>query len=946
MSSDSAGLGIGGCGTASQTQTVTGVAAQTLTFFLYVCTEASGTLTAELRPSGSTTSVATASRRLSVVPSPDEAPADARGARGAARNVARAGTPGIVSGIHFDRISTTSFRAKWSRPSNGGQSLRGYGILLWTGDVENDKPGYGEATTITTWETLVEDRIEKQAKTFTGLSDGTTHHYLMHACNPNGCGHWSYPAKQVTTSVAPTAAPTTSPVPAPHRPHTIMFSEISPSSVRVRWSAAANTGGVPLTGFEMKYWPYDAANPNSETGAQTANADDGDDRSEPVTGLAANTEYELKMRACNRPNNTNCSPWSADHRFTTTAGTGAPGPVKNLDVDPGNRQLVVSWEAPDSDGGTAITGYEVGYKKRISSSWQSWTHSGTGTTATITDRLNGTLYDVRVRACNHGVSETARCSQSWRYASGTPEAPRPRNLDVVPRAGRKAVLTWGLVAGAARYQVQAQIQGQADWHDARCEAATNGQPTQPKCVIDLEYIARPGGNLAGLHTHKAFALQVRALRPQTSAYSEPVVIIDTPIFRAKGASTRVEISWRPVGAHSHINAGGRYQLRDRRFLGDHRSVNWNAETAGFTPTRPTSLLPVGTSSHPIGSLVNYELYAIQLLYNAPQPNAAAIKVFAARDAYAWPSDRAASGGERVGTFPLSKPVSNQTYEYYICSDTFPQDMEPDEPDDPEPEDGIRVKSRAFIQAAMGQWQSATTTGPGTSLVTMKYMGTTCADYSRYIQPIVNTINTYVSISEEDEDAVPEVRIETHVRHVIQGFGSLTSLLNQDKERSEVIFVDLPTEERGPLESGYRLTMRYVYFEEVSDEIGLSKCVFGAEACAADEEINGVRTTDILLNGTMFEKTADFNWDIPDVAFNSCLGDSNARNSRYAVLVHEAAHALGIRGATLRSGGSGQQIHHSQVLDSTVKSVAISGDDLCSPTPFDVMAIYALYQAEG
>ena len=79
-------------------------------------------------------------------------------------------------------------------------------------------------------------------------------------------------------------------------------------------------------------------------------------------------------------------------------------------------------------------------------------------------------------------------------------------------------------------------------------------------------------------------------------------------------------------------------------------------------------------------------------------------------------------------------------------------MEPDEPDDPEPEDGIRVKSRAFIQAAMGQWQSATTTGPGTSLVTMKYMGTTCADYSRYIQPIVNTINTYVSISEEDEDA--------------------------------------------------------------------------------------------------------------------------------------------------------------------------------------------------
>ena len=52
VSSDSAGLGIGACGTASQTETVTGVAAQTLTFFLYVCTEDSGTLTAEVRRAG------------------------------------------------------------------------------------------------------------------------------------------------------------------------------------------------------------------------------------------------------------------------------------------------------------------------------------------------------------------------------------------------------------------------------------------------------------------------------------------------------------------------------------------------------------------------------------------------------------------------------------------------------------------------------------------------------------------------------------------------------------------------------------------------------------------------------------------------------------------------------------------------------------------------------
>ena len=111
-SSNATALGLGGCGTASQTETVTGVAAQTLTFFLYVCTEDSGTLTAELRRTGASTAEAAVTQRLSVVAIPDEALADARGA---ARNVARSGTPGIVSGIHFDGISTTSFLGEVER---------------------------------------------------------------------------------------------------------------------------------------------------------------------------------------------------------------------------------------------------------------------------------------------------------------------------------------------------------------------------------------------------------------------------------------------------------------------------------------------------------------------------------------------------------------------------------------------------------------------------------------------------------------------------------------------------------------------------------------------------------------------------------------------------------------------------------------------------------------
>ncbi len=221
----------------------------------------------------------------------------------------------------------------WSPPSDGG-NLTGYGLLWWTGHVENDKPPYGDATSIGVPPTFEENGINKQAQTLIGLTAGTTYHYLMHACNQTICGHWSYPAKSVTTTGTPPTpepdpAPPTSPTPiaVPDRPHTIKFHDTTSTSVRVTWSAADNTGGAPLTGFDLKYWPYDSKNPNAETGATTQRADGGSDRSETLRGLAANTEYELKMRACNQANNTNCSTWSADHRFTTSASSPTPPPA-------------------------------------------------------------------------------------------------------------------------------------------------------------------------------------------------------------------------------------------------------------------------------------------------------------------------------------------------------------------------------------------------------------------------------------------------------------------------------------------------------------------------------------------------------------------------------------------------------------------------------------------
>ena len=62
--------------------------------------------------------------------------------------------------------------------------------------------------------------------------------------------------------------------------------------------------------------------------------------------------------------------------------------------------LDVSWTAPGLNGGPAITGYEVQYRKGETGDFTARTHSGTGTTTTIAELETGESYQVQVKAKN------------------------------------------------------------------------------------------------------------------------------------------------------------------------------------------------------------------------------------------------------------------------------------------------------------------------------------------------------------------------------------------------------------------------------------------------------------------------------------------------------------------------------------------------------------------
>ena len=94
--------------------------------------------------------------------------------------------------------------------------------------------------------------------------------------------------------------------------------------------------------------------------------------------------------------------------------TSAPETPKTLTAVGGDGQVVLTWDAPEKDGGSAITDYEYRINRR-----NPWISIGsTGTTHTVTGLVNGTAYVFEVRAVNRiGKSRASN------RAEATPIAP-------------------------------------------------------------------------------------------------------------------------------------------------------------------------------------------------------------------------------------------------------------------------------------------------------------------------------------------------------------------------------------------------------------------------------------------------------------------------------------------------------------------------------------------
>ena len=603
--------------------------------------------------------------------------------------------------------------------------------------------------------------------------------------------------------------------------------------------------------------------------------------------------------------------------------------------------LLVTWSTPTVNTGPTINDYDVRYRVSGSGSFTDTGYDGTGTTMTIDSLTADTEYHVQVLAKNdEGNSPWSESGKG--KTSPLPKLSTPTNLDIVPLPMRKAILRWDAVTNASGYDVEIQALD-GNWGDTS-HPNPSYKETHTVSATSYEIVLDNILTDKGLaNAPYAYEFRVKATNSSGtylgSDYSEEVTIIDTPILPADGDSQLPDGHLGPVVGKAAIawprqQGATSYTIRWRKLGADesgrvHSDVDWKFNTTSL----PQNYAGEKTINNPSQRTITIqpidlgEIYAIQFIYATSEG-----RVFSGRDAYVWPSDRFQLHGQRVATYPFFGHFTNKTYNYVICTETFPE--------------GKRSQWESIIEDALSQWQKATN-----DAIQMRRDTTRrCTNMSLHRMGLIPTLGILL-VSAED-DGLSEIRM----------------------------FDFNPS---SPLR----------FMEMLSDPFKV--CILGAPACSTSlsgygasprQASNTLSSADITFKQSSFEDYVDSKGNahtrtaIPtEVKFNTCLpGGDASKYFAYRTAVHEAGHALGLSDISLSENGQDvfndiigylrsigawpfypialparvYEASHPTIPDSVLNydnEIAVKfsrpgfREPDCSPYPFDIMAIQALYQ---
>jgi len=350
----------------------------------------------------------------------------------------------------------------------------------------------------------------------------------------------------------------------PSAPTTAVPTAVTTTSIDFSYGAPDLPGVSAVTDYAYRYGTS-ATGP--WTDVDTLSATPG---AQQITGLTARTQYYVQVQAKNAT--------KSGYRATITTATlaGAPGTPAGTS---GNSSVSLTWAAPATDGGAAVT-YKVEYTSNDGGTWSTATSSAATTSFNVTGLTNGVAYKFRVSANTAGGTGAASSTSAAVTPFGAPAAPTA--LAVAALTTTSADLTWTAPSdngGSAitDYSVQYSLTGGAPWTTVSHVASTTAAIT-----------------VTGLTARTAYTFQVAAVNAPvgagTFASTTGTTIADAPGTPAIGAlgNGTVAVSWSaPVGT-----AAVTYNLETTANNG----VTWVSKATGLTSVSTTvSGLVNGTS---------------------------------------------------------------------------------------------------------------------------------------------------------------------------------------------------------------------------------------------------------------------------------------------------------------------------------------------------------------
>ena len=211
-------------------------------------------------------------------------------------------------------------------------------------------------------------------------------------------------------------------------------------SVMVSWAAVEGA-----TGYSLNYWMEGGANVNAWLQMEMEYT---------ITGLTPETMYYTNVCASADDGRGACS---TDMSFTTMAAPITPPDMTipeaptNVMVEEGVMMLTVTWEKPDNDGGSAVTGYSVQHRQ-TGGGWTIVSHPATARMATIEGLAAAVVHEVQVAAVNAvGMGPYSEPKM------GTPMG--PIETPALPLFGAVALGAGLLAAGRARMRRRQLLRG-------------------------------------------------------------------------------------------------------------------------------------------------------------------------------------------------------------------------------------------------------------------------------------------------------------------------------------------------------------------------------------------------------------------------------------------------------------------------------------------------------